>query len=127
MTILENIFSRKDIIIKIYTNKIGYRFATPRMKVLTFLFGTTLTTIACVKCTIKAVASPNKKRWCKVLYVTAAGLHIISIILTSLALLSGYSYIAPVPLFFGSLALGINIGAKGCNLMGDCASRRQTK
>ena len=125
MTILENLFSRKDIVIQIYTNKIGYRFNTPRMKVLTFLFGTTFTTIACVRCTIKAVASPSL--WCKVLYVTAAGLHIISIIIAILSLLSGYSYIAPVPLFFCSLSLGTNMGAKGCNLMGDCASGRRIK
>ena len=107
-----------DVTINMGGYQIGHLFNSTLFNVSTSALGTGLTGVNCVKSTAKAIVSPSP--WCKALYGTSAGLNGVSCLSSSLCLLSSYSCIAPVPVFFGTLGYVTSVAGRVCNSLGDC-------
>jgi hypothetical protein len=107
-----------DVTLNVGGEQIGHLFNSSLFNISTSAVGTSFSGINCVKATAKAIVSPSPL--CRALYGASAGLNGISCISSSLCLLSSYSAIAPVPVFFGSLGYVTSYAGRICNTAGDC-------
>jgi hypothetical protein len=104
---------------KIYVggSKIGYLFDSPLLNVSTSGVGTAFTGISCVKAVAKMILSPMPS--CKILYGFSSASSEVSCVASTLCLLSSYSSIAPVPVFFGTVGWAASFCGIVCNRVGD--------
>lgn len=107
-----------DITITTCGDKIGYLFNSTILNVTSSGVGVAFTGANCGRSFFKGIASPTP--WCKGLYFTAAALNGVSCGSSTLALLSGYSCLAPVPVATGAIAYATSVAAQACNSLGDC-------
>lgn len=106
-----------DIVIDLGASQIGTAFNSSLFNVSSSALGTGFTGINCAKSTAKAIITPSP--WCKVLYGVSAGLSGISCVSSGLCLLSSYSCIAPVPVFFGTVGWVTSVSGGICGRVGD--------